>query len=71
MYIYVTYVIMKTMCPQGYIHNGFVGTHTLGHMMYAYIYIYIYLYIFKYIYIYNKYIYIYIYIYTRVLLKFV
>ena len=51
MYIYVTYVIMKTMCPQGYIHNGFVGTHTLGHMMYAYIYIYIYLYIFKYIYI--------------------
>ena len=27
------YVIMKTMCPPGYHHNGFVATHALGHMM--------------------------------------
>ena len=33
MYIYA---IMKTMCPPGYHHNGFVATHTLGHMMYCY-----------------------------------
>ena len=26
------YVIMKTMCPPGYYHNGFVATHTLGLM---------------------------------------
>ena len=31
---------MKTMCPPGYQHNGFVATHALGHMMYGYIYIY-------------------------------
>ena len=31
MYIYA---IMKTMCPPGYHHNGFVATHALGHMMY-------------------------------------
>ena len=24
------------MCPPGYHHNGFVATHTLDHMMYAY-----------------------------------
>ena len=24
---------MKTMCPPGYHHNGFVTTHALGHMM--------------------------------------
>ena len=30
------YVIMKTMCPPGYHHNGFVATHALGHMMYSY-----------------------------------
>ena len=30
------YVIMKTMCPSGYHHNGFVATHALGHMMYGY-----------------------------------
>ena len=30
------YVIMKTMCPPGYHHNGFVATHVLGHMMYGY-----------------------------------
>ena len=30
------YVIMKTMCPPGYHHNGFVATHALGHMMYGY-----------------------------------
>ena len=29
------YVIMKTMCPPGYRHNGFVATHVLGHMMYG------------------------------------
>ena len=27
------YEIMKTMCPPGYHHNGFVATHALGHMM--------------------------------------
>ena len=27
---------MKTMCPPGYHHNGFVATHALGHMMYSY-----------------------------------
>ena len=27
------YVIMKTMCPPGYHHNGFVATHALRHMM--------------------------------------
>ena len=30
------YVTMKTMCPPGYHHNGFVATHALGHMMYSY-----------------------------------
>ena len=46
------YVIMKTMCPPGYHHNGFVATHALGHMIYGYTllvpmkYIYIYIYIF-------------------------
>ena len=29
---------MKTMCPPGYHHNGFVATHALGHMMYGYIF---------------------------------
>ena len=29
------HVIMKTMCPPGYHHNGFVATHALGHMMYG------------------------------------
>ena len=36
---------MKTMCPPGYHHNGFMATHALAHMMYIYIYIYIYMYI--------------------------
>ena len=31
------YVIMKTMCPPGYHHNGFVATHALGHIMYGYV----------------------------------
>ena len=47
MYIYI-YVIMKTMCPPGYHHNGFVATHVLGHMMYMYthnVYVYTYTYI--------------------------
>ena len=26
-----TYAFMKTMCPPGYHHNGFVATHALGH----------------------------------------
>ena len=33
MYIYIyiyMYVIMKTMCPPSYHHNGFVATHALG-----------------------------------------
>ena len=30
---------MKTMCPPGYHHNGFVATHALGHMMYGYTWI--------------------------------
>ena len=35
---------MKTMCPPGYHHNGFVATHALGHMMYGSLYgIYIYM----------------------------
>ena len=35
-YIYIC-VIMKTMCPPGYHHNGSVATNALGHMMYGYI----------------------------------
>ena len=32
-----TYInVMKTMCPSGYHHNGFVATHALGHIMYGY-----------------------------------
>ena len=31
------YVIMKTMCPPGYHHSGFVATHALGHIMYGYL----------------------------------
>ena len=42
-YIYISqkqderniYVIMKTMCPAGYHHNGFVATHALGLTMYG------------------------------------
>ena len=30
------YVIMKTMCPLDYHHNGFMAARTLGHMMYGY-----------------------------------
>ena len=30
------YVIVKTMCPPGYHHNGFVATHALRPMMYGY-----------------------------------
>ena len=26
---------MKTMCPSGYHHNGFVEVHALGHMIYG------------------------------------
>ena len=28
---------MNTICPPGYPYNGFVATHAVGHMMYAYI----------------------------------
>ena len=34
-YLYI-YAIMKIICPPGDHHNGFVTTHTLGHMMYGY-----------------------------------
>ena len=27
---------MKTMCPPGCHHNGFMATHALGHIMYGY-----------------------------------
>ena len=30
---------MKTMCPPGYHHSGFVATHALGRMSHIYIYI--------------------------------
>ena len=30
---------MKTMCPPGYHHNGFVATHALEHIMYGYIWL--------------------------------
>ena len=32
------YSIMKTICPPGYHHNGFVATHSLGDMMYKHPY---------------------------------
>ena len=47
------YVIMKTMCPPDYHHNGFMATHTLGHMVYGYVYLYVYTYIYTYTYIYR------------------
>ena len=37
LYLYLNiYAIMKTMFSPGYHHNGFVATHTLGHMMYGF-----------------------------------
>ena len=36
-YIYIS-AIIKTMCPRGYQHDGFVATHTLGCIMFVYIY---------------------------------
>ena len=30
------YFNVYAMCPLSYHHNGFVATHTLGHMMYGY-----------------------------------
>ena len=30
------YVIMKTIYPPGYHHNGFVETNALGYIMYVY-----------------------------------
>ena len=44
---YDIYFIMRTMCPPGYHHNGFVATH-VPKCIYTYIYI---LYIYTYIYI--------------------
>ena len=36
-YIYIyTYAAMKTICPPGYHHNGFVATHALRYLMYGY-----------------------------------
>ena len=32
---YVPMISMKTMLPLGYHCNGFVATHTLGHMIYG------------------------------------
>ena len=29
------YAIIRTMCPPGYYHNGFVATNALGHMMFG------------------------------------
>ena len=55
-YIYVyIYVIMKTLCPAGYCHNGFVATLAHGHIDYMYNSVYVYI-------IYNIYVNIYIYI---------
>ena len=34
--VLVTLKKMKTMCPPGYHHNGFVAAYGLGHMMYGY-----------------------------------
>ena len=34
---------MKTKCPLSYLHNGFVATHALRHMMYGCIYIYVFM----------------------------
>ena len=34
-YIIYIYEIMKTLCPPGYHHNGFMAIHALGHMMYG------------------------------------
>ena len=31
---------MKTMCPPGYHHNGFVATHALAHIRMCVIYSY-------------------------------
>ena len=37
MYIYIyIYIIMKTMCPPDYHHNGFAATHALEHMYIMY-----------------------------------
>ena len=35
-YLFHFLEIIKTMCPPGYHHNGFVATDALGHMMYEY-----------------------------------
>ena len=46
---------MKTLCPAGYCHNGFVATLAHGHIDYIYNSVYVYI-------IYNIYVNIYIYI---------
>ena len=33
--LYILHPILKTMCPPGYHHNGFVATHGLRHVMYG------------------------------------
>ena len=35
-YIYI-YAVMKTICPPGYHHNGFVATHALAHVHHHYL----------------------------------
>ena len=51
---------MKTMCPPGYHHNGFVATHALGHHVPWVIMSSLCVVDHLYIYIYTLYIYIYI-----------
>ena len=53
---------MKTICPPGYHHNGFVATHALGKCMTTYDHLYI---VYS-IYMYSIYIYIYICIYIYI-----
>ena len=43
---------MKTMCPPGYHHSGFVVTHVLGHIMTTYDHLLYILYILFIMYIY-------------------
>ena len=40
---------MKTMCPSGYHHNGFVATHALGYMVCVCVCVCVCVYIYMYI----------------------
>ena len=33
--MYIHNVIITTMCPPGYLHNGFLATYALAHLMYG------------------------------------